>query len=228
MSEDRKTQEEQYDRLLELQDLHGREELGLMMNQAWHDDPRRLTFTFARYKFVSRMLEGAENVLEVGCGDGFPSRIVQQAVKNLSITDFDKLFLEDARAREVTTRWKFKDIFWHDILAEPIPGDYDGIYCLDVLEHIEPADEDLFLRNMLAPLSSTGTAIVGMPSLESQVYASPLSKAGHVNCQSLPQLRETMQRYFSNVYMFCMNDEVLHVGYHKMAHYVIALCTGKK
>lgn len=37
-----------------------------------------------------------------------------------------------------------------------------------------------------------------------------------------------MQRRFHNVYMVCMNDEVLHVGYHKMAHYVHALCCHKK
>jgi len=25
-----------------------------------------------------------------------------------------------------------------------------------------------------------------------------------------------------------MNDEVVHTGYHKMAHYLLALCCGKK
>jgi hypothetical protein len=66
-----------------------------------------------------------------------------------------------------------------------------------------------------------------MPSLESQPYASRLSKEGHVNCKSQPALKETMQRHFHNVYMFCMNDEVLHIGYHKMANYILALCCNK-
>ena len=30
------------------------------------------------------------------------------------------------------------------------------------------------------------------------------------------------------VFMFSMNDEVVHTGYHKMAHYLFGLCTGKK
>jgi cyclopropane fatty-acyl-phospholipid synthase-like methyltransferase len=110
----------------------------------------------------------------------------------------------------------------------PIPDDYDGLYALDVLEHIAPENEHRFIENMIAPLAPNGTLIIGMSSLESQIYASPLSKAGHVNCQSLPQLQETMRRYFTNVYMFCMNDEVLHTGYHKMAHYLFALCCGKR
>src|SRR5258708_7485960 len=74
---------------------------------------------------------------------------------------------------------------------------------LDVLEHIRPEDEDVFLGNMTAALEESGTLIIGMPSLESQPYASRLSK-GHVNCKSQPALKETMQRHFRNVYMFCM------------------------
>jgi 2-polyprenyl-3-methyl-5-hydroxy-6-metoxy-1,4-benzoquinol methylase len=221
------TMEPQYDRLVEVERQHGRQPLGLMMNQAWYDDPKRLTFTFARYKFAARMFAGAENVLEVGCGDAFASRIVQQDVKRLSITDFDPLFIADARSRQVDG-WRFADLFVHDILREPIPGQYDGIYALDVLEHIEPSDEDRFLTHMITALAPHGTMLIGMPSLESQIYASPISKAGHVNCQSLPQLKATMERYFTNVFMFCMNDEVLHTGYHKMAHYLFALCCGRR
>jgi hypothetical protein len=70
--------------------------------------------------------------------------------------------------------------------------------------------------------------IIGMPSLESQPHASAISKEGHVNCQSAPVLKATMQRYFHSVFMFCMNDEVLHVGFHKMAHYIIAVCCDKR
>jgi predicted SAM-dependent methyltransferase len=102
------------------------------------------------------------------------------------------------------------------------------MYSLDVLEHILPENEELFLKNMAASLSAHGTMVIGMPSLESQGYASPMSKEGHVNCKTMPDLKATMQRHFHNVYMFSMNDEVVHTGYHKMAHYIFALCCGKK
>src|SRR3981189_582572 len=95
-ADDASTREVQYNRLLEVAEHHGRTELGLMMNQAWHDDPKRLTFTFARYKFVAKMLSGRKNVLEVGCGDAFPSRIVQQEVERLTVTDFDPIFIHEA------------------------------------------------------------------------------------------------------------------------------------
>ncbi|MEQ8370630.1 MAG: class I SAM-dependent methyltransferase [Alphaproteobacteria bacterium] len=198
-----------------------------MVNQAWYDDPKRLTFTFARYKFVAKMLAGSDRVLEVGCGDAFASRIVQQEVSRLFVTDFDPLFIQDVRDRTVQG-WELAGAFVHDMLAGPVQGTYDAMYALDVLEHIAPDDEAAFLTNMIAGLTQHGTLIIGMPSLESQDYASPQSKAGHVNCQSMPDLRTGMQRFFHNVFMFAMNDEVLHTGYHKMAHYLIAVCCGKK
>lgn len=220
------TREPQYQRALELERTKGRTALGLMTNQAWHDDPKHLLFRLSRYKFVAKMLAGSEHVLEVGCGDAFGTRLVQQAVKRLSATDFDEVFVEDVKARMVE-RWRF-EVFTHDLLAGPLPGSYDGVFALDVLEHIRAQDEHTFLKNALAPLSEHGTAIIGMPSLESQAHASPTSRAGHVNCKSMPELKKTMQQFFHSVYMFSMNDEVVHTGYHPMAQYLLALCAGKK
>lgn len=221
------TREVQYNRLLDVAETHGRIELGLMMNQAWHDDPKRLAFTFARYKFAARMLAGCKDVLEVGCGDAFPSRIVQQEVGRLTVTDFDPIFIQEARRHSVPG-WELAGAFEHDMLSGAPQGHYDGMYALDVLEHIVPEKEDRFLANMAASLSQFGTMVIGMPSLESQPYASRLSVEGHVNCKTQPALKETMQRHFHNVYMFCMNDEVLHVGFHKMAQYVLAVCCNKR
>jgi 2-polyprenyl-3-methyl-5-hydroxy-6-metoxy-1,4-benzoquinol methylase len=114
------------------------------------------------------------------------------------------------------------------MMKGPFVGEFDGIYCMDVLEHIEPADEATFLSNLVAPLQRHGVCIVGTPSLESQPYASTNSKLGHVNCKTQPDLKRTMQDYFDNVFMFSMNDEVVHTGYAKMSHYNIALCCSPK
>jgi len=204
----------------------GMEELGLAAGWAYYDDPRHLVFTLARYKFVAKMLEGCENVLEIGCGDGFGSRIVAQSVGRLTGIDFDPAFIEDARKRPAD-RWPIR-FERHDLLSAPYPGAYDAIFALDVLEHIDPSDEDRFLRNALSSLTQPGVLIIGMPSLESQAYASPQSKAGHKNCKTMPDLRAVMQRYFHNVFVFSMNDEIVHTGYHRMAHYLIALCCTRR
>ena len=225
MSEDH-TKEQQYQIMLEYRNKRGLETLGLMTSQGWYDDPKRLAFTLSRYKFVAKMLSGANHVLEVGCADAFGTRIVVQEVRQLTAVDFDPLFVEDTNAR-MSDRWKFT-CKTHDMLQGPFAGEFDGMYALDVLEHILPENEDLFLRNMMASLTLHGALIIGMPSLESQAYASPVSKEGHVNCKTMPDLKAAMQHYFHNVFMFSMNDEIVHTGYHKMAHYLFALCCGKQ
>lgn len=221
-----RTREPQYQECVEAVADRGFERLGLRSSQSWHDDPRHLLFRLSRYKFVAKMLSGSEHVLEIGCGDAFGTRLVQQEVKALSATDFDEVFIRDVQARMVE-RWRFP-AFTHDLLEGPIPGSYDGIFALDVLEHISPRDEHAFLRNAFAALAPHGVGIIGMPSLESQAHASPTSRAGHVNCKSMPALKKTMQTYFNNVFMFSMNDEVVHTGYFPMANYLFALCADKK
>jgi cyclopropane fatty-acyl-phospholipid synthase-like methyltransferase len=212
--------------MLEYRNSLGLQSLGLMTSQAWQDDPKRLTFTLSRYKFVAKMLSAYKNVLEIGCADAFATRLVVQEVKKLTAIDFDPLFVEDANLR-MSERWKF-DCRVHDMLSGPVPGVFDGIYSLDVLEHIPPKNEDAFIGNMVASLASNGAMIIGMPSLESQPYASPMSKEGHVNCKSMSDFKSTMLRYFHNVFMFSMNDEVVHTGYDKMAHYLFAVCCNKR
>jgi cyclopropane fatty-acyl-phospholipid synthase-like methyltransferase len=221
-----KTREPQYECCLEALDQAGRASFGLMSNQVWHDDPKRLVFLLSRYKFVAKMFGGLARVLEVGCADAFGSRIVVQEVGSLTAVDFDPLFVDDARQR-MGDRWRF-EVQVHDMLSGPVAGGFDGAYSMDVLEHIAADKEELFVDNIVRSLNERGVLILGTPSLESQTYASPPSKAGHVNCKTGKQLKELTQRWFHNVFLFSMNDEVVHTGFYPMAHYLIALCCGKK
>jgi 2-polyprenyl-3-methyl-5-hydroxy-6-metoxy-1,4-benzoquinol methylase len=221
------TREPQYQRTLEIATEKGLTTLGLMTNQVWEDDPRRLLFTLARYKFVSKMLSGKQHVLEIGCADAFGTRIVQQEVKRLTASDFDQVFVDDVM-RRMDERWRF-ECRQHDLLASPFPGFFDGAYALDVMEHIPTTEENIFVGNIVKSLTPEGVLILGSPSLESQPYASPPSKAGHVNCKTGPELRTLLERFFHNVFLFSMNDEVVHTGFAPMAHYLLAIgCTRRE
>jgi 2-polyprenyl-3-methyl-5-hydroxy-6-metoxy-1,4-benzoquinol methylase len=221
-----KTMESQYSLLFDVKEKHGIARLGLMVNESWNQDPKRTLFTLARYKFVARMLQGRDHVLEVGCADAFGTRIVQQAVRKVSATDFDPLFIADVKER-MNPHWPL-DAFVHDMLAGPVPGRFDAVYALDVLEHIPEAEEDRFIANAIASLTPTGVAIFGMPSLESQSHASPQSKEGHVNCKSGEAFKRVLERYFNTVFMFSMNDEVVHTGFYPMAHYLLGVACHRR
>jgi cyclopropane fatty-acyl-phospholipid synthase-like methyltransferase len=225
MHEDQ-TRERQYQDLIALRKQNGLTSFGLMSNGVWQEDPRRVCFVLARYKFVSKMFSGLKKVLEVGCADAFGTRIVQQEVGELVAIDFDPVFVQDVNSR-MEQRWMFTCKV-HDMLSGPVAGPFDGAYSVDVLEHIDPAVEGEFVGNIVRSLTHEGVCLVGSPSIESQAYASKASLEGHVNCKTAPELKALMQHYFHNVFMFSMNDEVVHTGYHKMAHYIFALCAGKK
>ena len=115
----------------------GETRLGVLKNWEWYDDPKRFLFSMSRYKFVAKMLDGRRNVLELGCGDGFNAPIVRQSVERLTVTDFDPLFVEDAASR-MRAPWTYEAKVV-DAINDPIPGsgDYDAIYSLDMLEHID-------------------------------------------------------------------------------------------
>lgn len=226
MSDAALTKEKQYQVCVDAAEERGFERLGLRSSESWYQDPKHLVFRLSRYKFVAKMLSGKESVLEVGCGDAFGPRIVQAEVGKYTGLDFDPLFIEDVKERMVEG-WEFEAIV-HDLLDGPPPGDYDAVYALDVLEHIEASVEHTFLKNSFAGLGENGVGIIGIPTLESQVYASPQSKEGHINCKTAPDLKELMSQFFHNVFIFSMNDEVVHTGHHKMAHYVFAVGAGKR
>jgi hypothetical protein len=220
------TKENQYQFLLGLEQQEGLQQLGLMSSQVWRDDPKRLLFVLARYKFVAKMFAGMNRVLEIGCADAFGTRIVRQEVAAVVATDFDPVFVERNRQRQ-EARWPI-DYRVHDMLAGPLAEDFDGAYAIDVIEHIPVEKELLFVGHLADSLSPRGACLIGTPSLQSQAYASPPSREGHINCKDAPALRKLMASRFHNVFIFSMNDEVVHTGFTPMAHYLWALCCGRK
>lgn len=188
------------------------QQMGLMTSFRWESEPLGVLFMLARYKFVAKMLSGYQRVVEVGCGDGFGARIVRPSVGKLTCIDIDFDMIQSAKANQAKFDIKFK-------CTCAVPK-ADAIYSLDVIEHMTYADSE----NWVATLSQQADCvIIGTPSLESQPYASPLSRENHINCMTQAGLRSLMNSYFKHVFIFSMSDEVVHTGYAKMSHYNFAL-----
>ena len=199
--------------------------LGANTSTIYQNDPKLLLFTLSRYKFVSKMFAGFENVLEVGCQEGFGAQIICKEVTAYLGVDFYLPHINSAKERNTAPNTKYET---YDILNGPIERGFDGVFALDVLEHIVPEKEDLFLQNICGSLTPHGSVILGMPSLESQKYASEASKAGHVNCKNGENFKNLLKHYFHNCFLFSMNDEVLHTGFSPMSHYLFVLASNKK
>ena len=122
------------------------------------------------------MLSGSRSAGEVGCGDAFGTRIVQQEIPDVTVYDSDPFLVEDIRERQ-DKRWPLKAEV-HDIVVKPLPRKHDALFSLDGLEHVAPEHEHAFLSNLCESLSENGLLLVGTSSLESQPYASRPSSVG--------------------------------------------------
>ncbi len=196
-----------------------------MSGWAWRNDPRHILFTLARYKFVAKLLEGRDRVLEVGCADAFGTRLVAQGIRwGVTAIDVDTDMLKAAQAQAwAQGDWPKITLVEHNLFHAPMDG-FDAAYAIDVLEHIPPRENLRFMRNLAGSITPDGVAIIGTPSLESQVYASAPSREGHINCQTMASLKQLAGHHFKTVFMFGQNDEVVHTGFGPMSHYLWAVC----
>jgi cyclopropane fatty-acyl-phospholipid synthase-like methyltransferase len=185
-----------------------------------------MAFVLARYKFCAKMLAGKKNVLEVGCGDGFGTPIVAQEVETLSCLDWEERNIAGNRRR--LSHLKNTTFEVADVSVTQPKGSYDGIFSIDVIEHLEPEFEKPFMENMVNSLQKQGVMMIGTPNLAASQHATFRSDHQHINLKSAETLRELSDRYFHNTFVFSMNDELVHTGYYPMAQYIWAVGVGKK
>ncbi len=171
------------------------------------------------------MPEGADFCLDIGCGDGFRTRIVSPFVNTIVAIDFYKPHIEEAKNNGGD---EYATFYNHDFLDGWSEDNFNVAYALDVLEHIDEKQESKFLQTVVRCLYSNGTFICGMPTLESQRFASDANVKAHINCQDPEVITATLKQYFTNVFSFGFNDEVLHTGHDAMRHYQMNLCCGPK
>ena len=203
--------------------------LGPRASYELYNDPKHLVFVLARYKFVSKMLSGSGSVLEVGCGDGLGTALVAAEGNRVTGLDADPAGIE--RAVDLPVMRERVGLVVHDILQAPyLDGDslFDAAYSLDVIEHIPPEQEPLFLANIVRSLKPNTPLIIGTPNKDASEHASAEANEQHINLHTQESLAQALGGFFHNVFLFGMNDEVIHTGFAPMCHYAFALAIGPK
>jgi len=189
--------------------------------------PRHLLFTFSRYKFAARLIGEFPkvNILELGCNEGLGTRLLAENLHRVTAVDSDKDAIQWAKSN---LEKKGNIVFKYDDFLGKDYGKYDVVVALDVIEHIPKEQEIAFFQTLTGNLNDDGYCIIGTPNISASQYSSEPSKIGHVNLFSAERLRDTARQYFKHVFLFGMNDEVVHTGFYPMAQYLLALCCFKK
>jgi 2-polyprenyl-3-methyl-5-hydroxy-6-metoxy-1,4-benzoquinol methylase len=193
--------------------------LGRYLAYWFERSPRRALHYASYYKFAAKMIGKDKRVLDVGCSEGLGTWILAAECGFARGIDSDEAAIAVARSNWPPERAEF---VCGDFLEAPA-GRYDAVVNFDVIEHIRPENAGRFLERMAANLVPHGVAVVGTPNEPGQVYASEVSRAGHVNVYTAERLDAELRRYFGHVFMFGGNDEVVHTGFAPMAHYLLAL-----
>jgi len=198
--------------------------LGPWTSYSLINDPKHMCFVLSRYKFCAKILEGKNVVMEIGSGDGFGLPIIAAMAKRVYAVDWDKRLLR-GNARRLK---HLKNVEYLNVdLNKASPNvKVDGAFLIDVIEHLDPRAERFFLNNIVRCLKASGVLIIGTPNVFASKYSTPRSRVQHINLKSMKTLRQVVERYFENVFMFGMNDEVLHTGYAPMSHYLWAVGAG--
>jgi len=200
--------------------------LGPWTSYSMLNDPKHMCFVLARYKFCAKMMEGKDAILEIGCGDGFGLPIVAQNAKRVLGIDVDDRLINgnSERLRDI------KNIQFEKIdICKIVPKrQFDAAFSIDVIEHLDPHLEKPFMSNTVKCLKKDGICIIGTPNVTANKYATDRSRIQHINLKGHKELREILNKYFINGFLFSMNDEVVHTGYYPMAHYLFAIGVGVK
>lgn len=199
-------------------------ELGQHWSYNLLNDPKRLAFVLSRYKFAAKMCSRNKRVLELGSSEGIGTPILSEFAQQYTGVDMDKDAIESAKRNWTNDKVKFIE---DDFLGKSY-GIFDTIVSLDVVEHIREGSEYLFWDTIYNNLGKDGIGMVGTPNITSTPYASQTSQLGHVNMFSAERLRECMERLFHNVFVFGINDEIVHTCFMPMSHYLIALGCNRK
>ena len=191
----------------------------------FQNSPRRALHYLSYYKWAAKMIGADKAVLDVGCSEGLGTWLLKQSCGRARGLDLDQEAIDVAKSNWTDDGIQFD---CGDVLQEaPVP-EWDAVTNFDVIEHIRPENAATFIEKIAGFLKPDGVAIIGTPSLESQVYASPHTKAGHINCYTAERLEEELREFFEYVFIFSANDEMVHTGFPRMAHYLLALCCGRK
>lgn len=175
---------------------------------------------FARYKFIAKLLQKTDNLLEVGCSDGTSSNFFSQYCNTVDAIDMDKSLLNEAKENFSHINFMYKNALEYTTDVK-----YDVIVLLDFIEHFSEEDGQKLLKKYSSLLTNKGMMIVGTPSKHFEQYRAEHNKAHHLHEYYPDELEQLMQKYFDRTMMFAMNDEIVHTGNINLAWFIYSIGT---
>jgi hypothetical protein len=226
----------------------------LQVSRLWQDDEARLASHLAHYRFIAAVIGVRHDVAEYGCASPTGTRLILQQSRKMTLFDPRPLVVGDLQWR-FQDDWRFEARL-HDIISKPLSRQADSAYCVDFLQYISRDEEDIFIRNLRDSLSRESDFLLigspsygagGPPGTQHALGAdAPHAMAAQSGSDNLPcqtrtargqaviyrrtgaELKALTERFFHNVFMFSMVDDIAQPGIRPNAEHIFALSCGKK
>ena len=194
------------------------------LESMYAENPLMATIKLARFKFVSKMLDKRDIVLDLGCGNGISTHYYSYYCDHVIGVDIQEA-VKDSWDKNENTKIQF---LRKDILTDA-PYNLDSfsvITCVDVIEHFSKDDGERILQLSSSALkrSEGGIMIIGSPSVHSQPFRASHNKLHHIHEYDPDELQQLCGKYFSRTFQFSMNDELVHTGFNKLSWFFFIVC----
>lgn len=191
---------------------------------SFRESPLDFFILLARYKFAARLLKKKDHVLDAGCGHGHGSVFLSHFASRVTGADADQeLVANNAAENHKTANLDFTCLNLLDIADHTTT--YDVVVSMDVIEHFSKDKTDIVAQNYAHLTKDSGFAIIGTPNIASQPFASQRRRMSHIHEFGPDDFEALLSKYFKNVFLFSMTDELVSTSFNKMAWYFIAVCT---
>jgi SAM-dependent methyltransferase len=151
-----------------------------------------------RYAFATSLVKD-KRVLDLGCGEGYGSKLLASAASSVIGMDIDEAVIRHASAKYGGLNLDFRT---GSIAAIPIPEkeSFDFIVCFEAIEHIE--NHDALLAEVKRLLARDGAFIVSTPN-KTVYHDEPRSENPfHVKELYFEEFRDLLAHHFCNVQFF--------------------------
>jgi len=162
-------------------------------------DPLLALEHYHRYYFASRFAQG-KRILDFGCGEGYGSALLSTQANAVIGIDRDEATIQHARAKYSS----IPNLRFKTGRCEENPGEegaFDMIVGFELLEHLDPGQQPVFLGNVLKLLKEDGLFIVSSPERNEYAAAYQTRNEFHKGEMTLTELRAFLSTRFKHVHL---------------------------
>ena len=189
-------------------------------------NPLMATIKLARYKFVSKMLDTNDCIIDVGCGGGLSTLYYSNFCSKAIGID------NDVRRANEWKNYKNRklDFVCFDALnISKLNFDANCIINVDFIEHVSKKEGINFIKDCKHYLKNQKNKrnkmlIIGTPSYYSKKYRAKHNLKHHKYEYKPEELYNLCSKNFSRVLKFSMNDELVHTGFDKLGWFFFLIC----